>query len=183
MSWHIHRATQILNTGGLIAYPTEAVYGLGCLAHFDNTIRRLLDIKQRPDEKGLILLISDLAQLDDYIKPLSPQIQKKIQASWPGPVSWLLPAKDTVSRLITGQHQSIAVRLSAHPVVKALCQRCQAPLISTSANLYGKNMTYSAFQVRRQFDDQLDYILNAPLGKQGKPSTIVDALNDSIIRN
>ncbi len=183
MSWHIRRAAQILKKGGLIAYPTEAVYGLGCLAHFHKTIERLLKVKQRPVEKGLILLASDLSQLDDYIQPLPPDILAKIRYTWPGPITWLLPAREHTPELITGQHNSIAVRISAHPVVNELCRRSQAPLISTSANLSGKHMAYSAFEVRRQFANQLDYILNAPLGKQDKPSKIIDALSGRVIRS
>ena len=183
MSWKIRQAAQILRKGGLIAYPTEAVYGLGCLAHFHKSIERLLKIKQRRAEKGLILLASDLSQLADYIQPLPPDILTQIRYTWPGPITWLLPAKNHVPALITGQYNTIAVRISAHPVVNELCRRSQAPLISTSANLSGKHMAYSAFEVRRQFDNQLDYILNAPLGRQDKPSKIIDALSGRVIRS
>ncbi len=186
MSFQIRRAAHILNKGGLIAYPTEAVYGLGCLANFEHSIQRLLSLKQRPQEKGLILLASDPTQLSDYIEPLNnlnKKILNKIQASWPGPVTWLLPAKPTTSVLIRGRHSSVAVRISAHPVIRELCQRCNAPLISTSANLSGRHMSYSAFELRKQFGNQLDTILNAPLGNSDKPSVIRDALSDKIIRS
>ncbi len=183
MSLQICQAAHILNQGGLIAYPTEAVYGLGCLAHFTDTIQQLLKLKKRSPKKGLILLASDLSQLNDYIKPLDNRTLARIQATWPGAVTWLVPARTSISELIRGQSQSVAVRISAHPIVRELCQQCNTPLISTSANISGHNMTYSAFQVRLQFKNRLDYILNAPLGDDDKPSIIRDAISNKIIRN
>jgi len=181
-SWHIRYAAHMLRQGGLIAYPTEAVFGLGCLPDQLETIKRLLEIKQRPVEKGLILIAADFSQLATYISPLDNDIVQKIQASWPGPNTWIVPTPAKTSPLIRGDFHSIAVRVSAHPVVRELCHQCQSPIISTSANITGQQMSYSALQVRLHFKNQLDYILNAPLGDSSKPSVIRDALTDQIIR-
>ena len=181
-SWHIRHAAHILRQGGLIDYPTEAVFGLGCLTDQIDTIKRLLQIKQRPVAKGLILIAADLAQLEPYISPLDDKILHKIQSSWPGPTTWIVPTPAKTSPFIRGNFHSIAVRVSAHPVVRELCNQCQSPIISTSANITGRHMSYNAFQVRLHFQNQLDYILNAPLGDSDKPSVIKNALTDQIIR-
>ena len=182
-AWKIRHAIHILKKGGVIAYPTEAVYGLGCLADNTKAIKRLLALKQRPKEKGLILLASDLSQLAPYICQLDQTILQKIQATWPGPTTWILPTPPETSTLIKGSFDTIAVRISAHPIVQELCTQCQSPIISTSANITGQSMSYSAFDVRQHFKNELDYILNAPLGDSDKPTVIMDAITDQIIRS
>lgn len=179
----IQHAVKILQQGGLIAYPTEAVFGLGCLPEYLDSIKQLLHIKQRPIEKGLILLASDFYQLQPYLAELKPEILQKIQHSWPGPTTWIVPTPAQTSPLIRGQFNTIAVRISAHPVVRELCDQCQSALISTSANISGKIMTYSASDVRLQFQHKLDYILDGPLGDSDRPSVIKDALTDHVIRS
>ncbi|WP_198262491.1 L-threonylcarbamoyladenylate synthase [sulfur-oxidizing endosymbiont of Gigantopelta aegis] len=178
----INQAAQILQAGGIIAYPTEAVYGLGCLPDHLESIEKLLHLKQRPIEKGLILLASDLSQLSEYLSPIAPKILAKLQASWPGPNTWILPTPDTTPTLIKGDFNTIAVRISAHPLVQQLCQLCQSPIISTSANITGEAMSYSPADVRSHFGEQLDYILPGELGDSDKPTVIIDALSDEVIR-
>ncbi|MCP3851331.1 MAG: tRNA threonylcarbamoyladenosine biosynthesis protein RimN [Gammaproteobacteria bacterium] len=183
MTSSIHHAAKILMQGGLIAYPTEAVFGLGCLPDRHDTIQRLLELKKRPKEKGLILLASDLSQLSPYLSPIEPEILKKINASWPGPTTWILPTPKETSPLIRGIFETIAVRISAHPVVRELCTLCQSALISTSANISGESMSYTAHDVRQHFDNHLDYILDEALGNSKNPSTIKNALTDQVIRS
>jgi len=181
-AWSIRLAVHILKQGGIIAYPTEAVFGLGCLPDKAESIKKLLQLKQRPVEKGLILLAADLSQFEPYISPLENDVLQKIQSSWPGPNTWVVPASPRTPSLIRGKFQSIAIRVSAHPVVREICLQCNSAIISTSANMTGKNMSYSAFDVRLHFKDQLDYILNAELGNSNSPTTIKDALTDRVIR-
>jgi len=181
-AWQIRHAVHVLKQGGLIAYPTEAVFGLGCLPGDTEAIRKLLQLKQRPIEKGLILLASELSQLEPYLDQLKPHILQKIQSSWPGPTTWILPTPAATSPLLKGNFNTIAVRISAHPIVRELCHQCHSPIISTSANITGKNMSYSAFDVRRHFNNHLDYILNGPLGNSEKPTIIKDAITDQIVR-
>jgi len=175
-------AVDVLKQGGIIAYPTEAVFGLGCLADNTQAIRQLLQLKQRPIDKGLILLAADFSQFEPYISTLNQSILDKLKSTWPGPTTWIVPAASQTSPLIRGQFNSVAIRISAHPIVKALCQQCDKAIISTSANITGQTMTYSVKEVRLQFKDQLDYILDAPLGENKQPSRIIDALTDQIIR-
>jgi len=178
----INTAVQILQAGGIIAYPSEAVYGLGCLPDHLESIEKLLQLKQRPEKKGLILLASDLSQLSAYLSPIEPKILDKIQATWPGPYTWILPTPDTTPTLIKGDFNTVAVRVSAHPLVQQLCQRCHSAIISTSANTTGKAMSYTPDDVHSHFGEQLDYILHGALGDSDKPTVIIDALSDKVIR-
>lgn len=129
-------AAIVLHRGGVIAYPTEAVWGLGCDPFDQAAVLRLLAIKQRPLEKGLILIAGALPQLDGLIDwdALPPARRDAVLASWPGPHTWIVPATSRVPRWITGAHNSVAIRVSAHPGVIALCQAFAGALVSTSAN-------------------------------------------------
>lgn len=182
ISTQIEEAVAALNRGGLIAYPTEAVFGLGCDPRNEQALERLLAVKQRPQHKGLILIAADLEQLSSYIEALSPSILARIQATWPGPYTWLLPVKSNVSPLLRGEHSSLAVRISAHPVCRALCEQFGHPIVSTSANPANLNPARDWQAVSSYFADQVDLVLDLPLGQQQNPSEIRDALTGQVIR-
>src|SRR5690554_3257822 len=129
-------AVQCIQTGGVLAYPTEAVWGLGCNPNNEAAIQRILELKQRPWQKGLVVVAASFEQLQPWLQPLTKQQQTKVFATWPGPISWVLPCQANVSQWLRGEHDTLAVRVSAHPLVKALCQRT-GPLVSTSANPAG----------------------------------------------
>lgn len=179
--WSIRQAVKALRNGEVIAYPTEAVFGLGCDPWDDDAILKILDIKQRPWHKGLILIASDFNQLTDFIEPLPAEILQQIEASWPGPVTWLLPAKSTTSNYLTGEHKTIAVRVTAHPIARDLCIAAGHALVSTSANIAGMAPTKTIRQVRWQFPT-LNTIVTGHCGKADKPSQIRDAQTGMIIR-
>lgn len=132
-------ATAAVKNGGVIAYPTEAVWGLGCDPKNEDAVLRLLAIKQRPVDKGLILIAANLDQLRTFLdlSALPSERLADVLATWPGPHTWVMPASPYAPRWITGAHDDIAVRVSAHPVVVALCTAFGAPLVSTSANRTG----------------------------------------------
>ena len=181
---NIKQAVAVLQRGGVIAYPTEAVFGLGCDPQQESSIKRLLEIKQRPAAKGLILIASQISQLLPYIDidAIDAARWREVQASWPGPITWLLPARQQVSRLICGDHDSIAVRVSAHPVVKDLCNAFGAAITSTSANLSDQPPTRSANAVHAELGSLVDYIVDGEVGPAQKPTEIRDALSGKIIR-
>lgn len=178
----LHRAIIALRKSGVIAYPTEAVYGLGCNPQDLNAVQRILQLKQRPAHKGLILIAADFGQLQPWLLPLDQATEQRVMATWPGPVTWLLPVKPEVSTLIRGDHDTLAVRVTAHPLCQQLCRLSGHALISTSANLSDQPPARSAQAVREQFADQLDYILDGPLGVQAQPTEIRDARTGDIIR-
>lgn len=175
-------ALKALRDGGLIAYPTEAVFGLGCDPLNEEAVQRLLRLKRRPEHKGLILIASDFGQLLPYIQPLSADLMVPVLASWPGPHTWLLPAQTWVPRWIRGAHESIALRVSAHPPVVRLCRAWGGALISTSANMNQRRPTRTPWQVRLQFGQHLEYLLQGPLGGLERPTPIRDAKSGKCLR-
>lgn len=175
-------ACQAVQQGKVIAYPTEAVFGLGCDPAHLEAVQRILTLKQRPAHKGLILIAADLQQLEPWLLPLTPDLLEQVLPTWPGAVTWLLPVRPDISPLIRGEHDTLAVRLTAHPVCRALCQRLGHPLISTSANLNGQEPARSVTEVIQQFDQQLGFILDAPLGGQAQPTQIRDGRTGQVIR-
>lgn len=178
----IDAACAAVRQGGVVAYPTEAVFGLGCDPANLAAVQRVLDLKQRPAHKGLILIAATLAQLEPWLLPLDSELLAKVLPTWPGPVTWLLPVRPEVSPLIRGEHDTLAVRVTAHPVCRELCLRLGHPLVSTSANLAGGEPARSAQAVQAQFGTQLDYILDAPLGGQAQPTQIRDGRTGEIVR-
>jgi len=180
--FHLRTASRILQAGGIVAYPTEAVYGLGCDPLDPHAVMRLLAIKQRPWQKGLILIASQRHQLEPYLEPLDTRITRKLDDTWPGPVTWLLPARPEVPRWLRGEHATLAVRVTDHPVAAALCEAFGGPIVSTSANLAGHEPARSPLRVQCELGGEVDYILHGPLGELAKPTEIRDAGSGRIIR-
>ncbi len=180
-SWKLAPAWRALARHGVIGYPTEAVYGLGCLPERE-PVARLLRMKRRSPRKGLILIAANPAQLSDYVDFSDDRIDfSQISSTWPGPVTWLLPARPGLPKWLIGDHIRLAVRVSDHPLVQALCVRTGA-LVSTSANPAGSPPARDAARVRAYFGGQLDYVLSGRLGKQQKPTEIRDAVSGEIVR-
>lgn len=181
--FQIREAARVLHAGGLIAYPTEAVYGLGCDPFDPEAVNKLLNLKRRPWQKGLILVAASIEQLCPFILPLTTPHQATLDASWPGPNSWLIPASDNCPEWIRGTHSTVAVRVSAHPVVVGLCNKFGGAIVSTSANHAGKRPAKTPFKVLRDLGDEVDYCLPGELGGAERPTLIRDLLSGEIIRN
>lgn len=164
-------AVRCIQSGGVLAYPTEAVWGLGCDPKNDTAIQRILELKQRPWQKGLVVVAASFEQLMPWLQPLTEQQLAQVQATWPGPVSWVLPCKPSVSKWLKGEHSTLAVRVSDHPLVRALCQQA-GPLVSTSANPAGREPARSQQEVQQYFMNNLDCILAGEIGGRAKPSEI-----------
>ena len=175
-------ASRWIKAGGVIAYPTEAVFGLGCEPSDPLAVTRLLAIKKRSPDKGLILVAADWAQLQPWLQPQPADLQRRMLRSWPGPVTWLVPAADACPSWLTGAHSTLAVRVSAHPVVRDLCQRVGSALVSTSANFSGRPPAVSALMVRWTLGKEIDYVLTGPLGQQKKPTEIRDLRTGTVLR-
>ncbi|WP_370546272.1 L-threonylcarbamoyladenylate synthase type 1 TsaC [Edwardsiella tarda] len=167
----------------VIAYPTEAVFGLGCDPDSESAVQALLDLKQRPWDKGLILIAADYQQLLPYVcdEALQGERRTAVFAQWPGPVTWVMPARDDTPRWLTGRFSTLAVRVSAHPMVQQLCRAYGKPLVSTSANLSGLAPCRSASEVREQFGARFP-VLDAAVGGRQNPSEIRDALSGELFR-
>ena len=178
---HLQESARILKNGGVIAYPTEAVYGLGCLPENRQAVSRILALKGRPVEKGLILVAAFPEQLDRYIIYPDQAVRQRILDTWPGPVTWVLPATPEAPPWITGQHETVAVRVSGHNTVQRLCRETGA-LVSTSANPSDRPPATKARDVFSYFGQSLDYVLPGRVGPQARPSEIRDALTGAVLR-
>lgn len=182
-NWHLRQAVRALEMGGVIAYPTEAVWGLGCDPYNAAAVRRLLALKRRPEHKGLILVASDIKQVEPLLCDLTDAQRETLTQSWPGPNTWLLPdPKGLIPAWVKGKHSGVAVRVSAHPLVQALCDRYGGPLVSTSANVSAAPPAKDRLKVITYFGHRLDYIVDGALGGLSKPTTIRDLLSETVVR-
>jgi L-threonylcarbamoyladenylate synthase len=179
---HLRQALDSLLSGGVIACPTEAVWGLSCDPEDPDAVQRLLLLKDRPVDKGLILVAAEIADFDWLLADLPPAQTHKLALSWPGPTTWLVPHRGLVPCWIHGDHDSVAVRVTAHPLLGALCRAWGGALISTSANPSGARAPVAAYQVRRYFGARLDYLLTGAVGGASRPSVIRDLVSDQVIR-
>lgn len=180
--WKLREAARAIHGGGIIAYPTEAVYGLGCDPLDSAAVELLLELKSRPVNKGLILIASDFDQLSPFVDRLDAARMQPVLDSWPGPNTWILPAAANLPYWLTGSHATLAVRVTDHPVAAALCRSCGTPLVSTSANPSGFRPARTTLSVRRFFPKGVDLIVNGPLGAMDRPTRIRDAISGRTIR-
>ena len=180
---HLASAVSALRRGGVIACPTEAVWGLSCDPFCHAAVEHLLGLKRRPAHKGLILVAASQEQISFLLSDLSTAQQAMLDQTWPGPNTWLVPHRGLVPRNVCGEHDKVAVRVSAHPVVEALCNAFGGALVSTSANHAGSDPALDAPQVKRCFPEGLDYILPGRLGARARPSTIRDLASGEIVRD
>lgn len=178
----ILQAVTVLHQGGVIAYPTEAVYGLGCDPKNSSAVKRLLEIKQRQKEKGLILVASNLQQIKPYLLPIDKKTEEKIIADYPHAVTWLVPVKKSTSEYLKGNFNTLAIRISKHPIVKALCESFGSAIVSTSANISQQEAARKAEQVKSIFGNEIDFILQGYTNHNAAPSEIRDVVTNKIIR-
>jgi L-threonylcarbamoyladenylate synthase len=178
-------AAALMRSGGVLAYPTEAVYGLGCDPHDQHAFERLFALKQRPPTQGVLLIAAEFAQVERYIDlaAVPAHVLDQVRASWPGPNTWIFPRSAVVPAWVAGAHAGIALRVTAHEPAAALCRAFGAALVSTSANPHGQPPARDAETVVSYFGDALDGLLDAPLGGQDRPTVIRDALSGAIIRS
>ncbi|GHA82572.1 Sua5/YciO/YrdC/YwlC family protein [Cognatilysobacter bugurensis] len=173
-----------LRRGAVLAYPTEAVWGLGCDPFDEAAVLRLLALKDRPVDKGLILIAAARSQLDGLLDwdRVPAARRNEIDASWPGPNTWVVPATARVPRWISGVHAGVAVRVSAHPVVIALCNAFGGALVSTSANPAGAPAPSTLSSLDPDLRTRLDGIVEGETGGLDRPTVIRDALSGAALR-
>jgi L-threonylcarbamoyladenylate synthase len=175
-------AVAALRRGLLVAYPTEAVYGIGCDPHNPMALRQLLHVKARDAGKGFIVIAAERAQLRGLVRWLRPEQMRAVYAGWPGPNTWILPAAPAVHPLLSGGRPTVAVRVTAHALAAALCRAFGAAIVSTSANVSGRPPLRSARAVRRRFGHRVAVVLEGPLGGQAAVSTVRDARTGKRLR-
>ena len=173
-------AAEVIRAGGVIAYPTEQVFGLGCDPDCEAAIARILDLKQRSQQAGFILIAENLAQLHDWISPTATEREQMLAPN--RFITWIVTANPQASHWITGGRRTIAVRITQHPVAAALCHLSGTPLVSTSANRHGHPPARSVLSARCKFGRRVDCFVAGTTGVRGKPSEIRDARSGTIIR-
>jgi L-threonylcarbamoyladenylate synthase len=181
MWMHLHQAARAVRAGGVIAYPTEAVYGLGCDPLNESAVNRLLDIKGRAASKGLILLAANLDQLLPFVA-LNDEQQARLRQSWPLATTYLVNASNLTPDWIRGQHDKVAVRVCQHPVAAELANLAGMPLVSTSANRSGQPACRTTLQVIRQLGDEVDFVVTGQCDRAARPSTIIDLESGTVLR-
>lgn len=179
--FRISNAIRHIKQGAVIAYPTEAVYGLGCDPLNEQAVMSLLAIKRRPINKGLILIAASIEQLIPYLK-LDQQIIDRIQPTWPGAVTWVIPVQGWVPKWLTGDHRSLAVRVTNHPVARALCHRFGQPLVSTSANLTRQPALKDSIKLIKTFHQSDVYVVHGRVGGLERETAIYDAVTNKRLR-
>lgn len=180
-NWKIRQAVSALNKGKVIAYPTEAIYGLGCDPWHEHAVYSLLDLKDRSWQKGLILVAADTEQLNHFIEPINSPLANEIMASWPGPTTWLLPAKKGVPDYLRGEHDTIAVRVTAHRQTAQLCRQFGGAIVSTSANVAGMRPAKSSREVRWKLPE-VQTVLSGQCHGADQPTQIRDGQTGEFFR-
>ena len=175
------RIAACLRRGGLIAYPTESCYGLGCDPDNRAAVLRLLKLKQRPQHKGLILIAASYRQVARYLQPLTPAEQQQLIAAGAQAITYLMPAHHSTPLWLRGSHDTLAVRLTVHPQAAQLCRGVNSALVSTSANRSGQRPIKTYAQCQRLFGRKV-WVLPGRVGKRKKPSTIRAWAGGQIIR-
>lgn len=177
----IARVRAHLGSGGVVAYATESCYGLGCDPRSYRAVRRILQLKNRPRSKGLILIADRYSRLQRYVLPPSPEQRRQLDRTWPGPHTWLMPASRHTPRWLRGQHDSIAVRVTAHPDAAELCRETGMALVSTSANRAGLQPLKTYAACAKAFGRDV-LVLPGKVGARRTPSTIQHLVTGKIIR-
>lgn len=181
---HLDSLVVALRAGGIVAYPTEAVFGLGCDPLNRGACERLFALKQRSPAQGFLLIAADFAQIAGLIDIAATPAAalSRAQASWPGPHTWIFPRSGDVPAWIVGEHAGIALRVTAHPPAVSLCRAFGGALVSTSANRHGEKPARGADEVRDRFGTELAQILNGAVGALEQPTPIRDASSGAVFR-
>lgn len=180
--FRLNLAARHLRDGGLAAYPTEGVYGLGCDPLNHAAVERLLSLKGRSAAKGFILIAADFSQVEGYLQIPTPEVRARLLAAWPGPVTFVVPAQLWVPEWLRGASSSLAVRVTAHPLAAGLCRAFGGPLVSTSANRSGKPPCRTALAIRQRFPESGLLLIPGKLGGSSGPTPIFDAVKGTRLR-
>lgn len=184
VQYKVQEAAQTLKDGGVIVCPTEGVYGLSAVVTNSAAITRVISMKKRALNKGLIVVAADVAMLEGIVNfaALSADSLRLLHEKWPGHATFIVPTHMQINPLLTGGRNTLAVRVTAFPLLQALCREAGGPLISTSANISGSEPLQTLEELRATFASSVDYILDEPCQGLHKPSTIYDALSGAILR-
>jgi L-threonylcarbamoyladenylate synthase len=177
----LRRIRHHLRCGGVIAYATESCFGFGCDPNNERALQKILHLKRRPKAKGLIVIGHRIEFFASFLQPLSEHDRQRIHLTWPGPHTWLVPAKDRVKRALRGTHAALAVRVPAHRDARNLCRRLATAIVSTSANRAGQQPIKSTRDCLRRFGTRVE-VIPGRIGQRKMPSTIQELITGQIFR-
>lgn len=180
-TWRLGYAASVLKREGVIAYPTEGVWGLGCLPESQEGVSRILSMKQRSWRQGLLIVAAEITQFEPWLTGLAQAERNQLEESWPGPVTWLVPDNGVAPRWIVGEHETVGLRVSDHRVVHRLCGEV-GPIVSTSANVSSRPAALTALEVRQYFGQAVDLVIPGVLQQPGRPSEIRKLATGEVIR-
>lgn len=179
---NLEKIISIIKAGGIIAYPTEAVYGLGCDPLNQEAVKKILTLKQRSLHKGLIIIAAEWRQIQAYIELEKVSLLEEIKTTWPGPFTWAFPKSDYVPFWIHGDHLTVAIRLTAHPIARQICQAIDSPLVSTSLNKESSPPVRTYEEACQYFEKQVDMVVNGTVGNLKEVTPIRSALTGEYSR-
>jgi len=168
------QAVAVLRAGGVVAFPTDTVYGVGAHAYQPGAVARLYTAKVRPEGKAIPLLLGDAADIERVSRDLPRLTQRLMDAFWPGALTLVVPRNPGLPDIVTAGGPTVAVRLPDHPLPRALARALGAPLAATSANLSGQAEAASAADVLAQLDGRIDLLLDGGHCAGGIASTVLD---------
>lgn len=168
------QAARVVRDGGVIAFPTDTLYGLGASVQHEEALRRIYEIKGRDPSKPILLLVPDLDVLRTLVTEISGAAQRLMERFWPGPLTLIFEASEMVPHICLGGGTTIGIRLPDAPVARALLQELMEPVTASSANLSGDPEPVSAQQVADSLGDRVDLILDGGVCRNNRPSTLVD---------
>lgn len=167
--------------GGIIAYATEFCFGFGCDPDNERALQKILRLKRRPKNKGLIVIGHRLQSFAMFLQPLGERDRERVHGTWPGPHTWLIPAKDRTKRALRGKHAALAVRIPGHRGARELCRRLNIAIVSTSANRAGQQPVKTVRDCVRQFGTRVE-VIPGRIGQRKQPSTVQDLVTGHIFR-
>ena len=180
--FRLRRAVDLLHAGGVVCHPTEAVWGLACMPDNPAAVARVCGMKQRDPAKGLLLVADSIERVAPLLERLDESQRERVLATWPGPVTWVIPDSEFAPAWVRGRFASVAVRVSDHSLTAALCRAAGSCLVSTSANPAGLAPARNQQQAQRYFAASVHYYLPGRNGGRDKPSAIRDALTGELFR-
>ena len=175
----LEKGISILKHGGVVAFPTDTVYGLGARADIGQAVERIYKIKERPQDVALPLLLADVSQISEIAESVSQAAWLLVREFLPGALTIVLFKSNLVSDIVTAGGETVAVRIPAHPVPVALIEGVGAPIVGTSANRSGNTSALTADEVRSQFGNRIDLVIDGGECTGGRESTIVDMTGEN----
>lgn len=180
----ILRVALVIKSGGVIVCPSEGVYGISCSLFNEDAIKRVISIKERDVSKGLIIVDHSLDKLSSYLDDtrLNEQSKALINKMWPGPHTFVLPIIESFKSIAEKENHTAAVRITAFETLKEICKQADTPIISTSANISGKEATFKISNLDSVIIDRVDLVLDLPCGGQSSPTSIYDTTTNTLVR-